>query len=332
VLDPQGRPKHDKNEKPINISATAWLDQNRPVEQMTWVPGHPMLIKDRLVVTGGWIERPEVTCFNLYRPPRLKLGNATQAGPWLEHVRAVFPNDTDHIIRWLAQRVQTPAEKINHALVLGGAQGIGKDTILEPVKYAVGPWNFQEISPSHLLGRFNGFVKAVILRVSEARDLGEVNRFSFYDHTKVYTAAPPDVLRVDEKNLREYYAFNCLGLVITTNHKTDGIYSPADDRRHYVAWSPRKKEDFTQTYWNNLWGWYQSGGIGHVAAYLSEFDLADFDAKAPPPKTPAFWEIVNAGTAPEDAELADVLEALGNPDAVTLPQLVAAATGKRRTG
>ena len=35
-----------------------------------------------------------------------------------------------------------------------------------------------------LLGRFNGFVKSVILRVSEARDLGDVNRYAFYDHMK----------------------------------------------------------------------------------------------------------------------------------------------------
>jgi hypothetical protein len=34
--------------------------------------------------------------------------------------------------------------------------------------------------------------------------------------------------------------FNCLGFIITTNYKTDGIYLPADDRRHYVAWSHRK--------------------------------------------------------------------------------------------
>ena len=81
--------------------------------------------------------------------------------------------------------MQRPHEKINHALVLGGKQGIGKDTILEPVKYAVGPWNFNEVSPQQLLGRFNGFLKSVILRVSEARDLGEFDRFAFYDHMKV---------------------------------------------------------------------------------------------------------------------------------------------------
>jgi hypothetical protein len=223
--------------------------------------------------------------------------------------------------------VQQPSEKINHALVLGGAQGIGKDSLLEPIKQAVGPWNFQDISPSHLLGQFNGFVKAVILRVNEARDLGDVNRFSFYDHTKIYTAAPPDVLRVNEKHIREYYAFNCLGFIITTNHKTDGIYLPADDRRHFVAWSPRTKEEFAAEYWNRLWGWYLTGGFGHVAAYLAEFDLSGFDAKAPPPKTAAFWDIVAANNAPQDAELADVLEALGNPDVVTLAELIAAGAG-----
>ena len=41
----------------------------------------------------------------------------------------------------------------------------------------------QEVSPTALLGRFNGFVKSVILRISEARDLGDVDRFKFYDHT-----------------------------------------------------------------------------------------------------------------------------------------------------
>src|SRR5262249_3505100 len=146
------------------------------------------------------------------------------------HIRYVFPEDAEHILDWLAHRVQYPDEKINHALVLGGKQGIGKDSILEPVKAAVGPWNFHEASPNQVLGRFNGFLKSVILRVSEARDLGEFDRFQLYDHLKAYTSAPPDVLRVDEKHLREHNIVNCCGVIITTNHKTDGIYLPADDR------------------------------------------------------------------------------------------------------
>jgi hypothetical protein len=254
----------------------------------------------------------------LYRPPTIKPGDAGQAGPWIDHIHKIYPSDADHIVKWLAFKVQNPQVKINHAIVLGGSQGIGKDTLLEPVKNAVGPWNFTEVSLIQMLGRFNGFVKSVILRVSEARDLGDVNRFQFYDHLKVYTAAPPDVLRVDEKNLREHAVFNVCGVVVTTNHKADGIYLPSDDRRHYVGWSEKTKEDFDEAYWNSLWQWYERGGIAHVVAYLIELDLAGFNPKAPPPKTPAFWDIVDTNRAPEDAELADAIDAAGNPDALTL--------------
>ena len=329
VLDKNGKPKR-VNGKVVTISATKWLDRNRRAVQMTWCPGFPMLIHGRMVVDGGWIEREEVTIFNHYRPPRIKLGDASKADHWLEHVRKIYPDDADHIIKWLAHRVQRPQEKINHGLVMGGEQGIGKDTLLEPVKQAVGPWNFREVIPANLLGRFNSFLKVVILRVNEGRDLGEaerINRFTFYDHTKIYTAAPPDVLRVDEKHLREYYVFNVLGFLLTTNYKTDGIYLPPDDRRHYVAWSKFKKEDFKPEYWNGIWSWYHAGGFEHVAAYLAEFDLSDFDPKAPPPQTPAFWEIVGVNRPPEDAELADAIDLLGKPNALTIKQIIAAASG-----
>ncbi len=304
--------QNGKKAKPSEI-----IDQERPVDQMTWAPGEKMLIRDRLVDGGGWISEPGCNCFNLYRPPKEHFGDAAEAGPWLDHVRKVFPEDAEHIINYLAHRVQRPGEKPNHALVLGSTQGTGKDTILEPVKYAVGPWNFAEISPAHLLGRFNGFVKCVILRISEARDLGDIDRYAFYEHTKTYLAAPPDVLRCDEKNLREHSVMNVCGVIITTNHKSDGIYLPADDRRHYVAWSERTAVDFNAAYWNDLYAWYRKGGIAHVAAFLGSLDLTHFDAKAPPPKTAAFWAIVDANRAPEDAELADVIDALKNPDTVT---------------
>ena len=117
------------------------------------------------------------------------------------------------------------------------------------------------------------------------RDLGEVNRFTFYEHLKSFAAAPPDTLRVDEKNLREYYVLNCCGVIFTTNKK-DSLFIPPDDRRIYVAWSDLTKENFTAEYWKTLWGWYGDGGDRHVAAYLAEADISDFDAKAPHPRRP----------------------------------------------
>jgi hypothetical protein len=84
--------------------------------------------------------------------------------PWLGLLRFVYPNEDENrrIELFLAHPVQRPYEKINHNLFLGGPPGIGKDSIIEPVKRAVGPWNCIEVSPQSVLGGFTGFLRAVI--------------------------------------------------------------------------------------------------------------------------------------------------------------------------
>jgi hypothetical protein len=298
------------------VAATVWLDKNAAVEQMTWTPGDPELIRDKLIKDGGWFEHKGARVFNLYRPPSI-IPKCGDIAPWLEHLSTVFPEEAEHITQWLAHRVQKPGEKINHALVLGGEQGIGKDTILEPVKQTLGPWNFQEVDPRQALGRFNGHLKAVVLRISEARDLGDIDRYSLYDHLKAVIAAPPDTFRIDEKNIREYVIPNLVGVLVTTNYK-GGIYLPSDDRRHFVAWSNLTKGHFSAEYFKRLYKWFEQNGFEAVADYLGTRDISRFDPKAPPPQTEAFWQMVNSNRAPENAQLADAFDALGHPDAVTL--------------
>jgi hypothetical protein len=318
----------DDEGKPVKLKPTTWLARNRPVEQMTWAPGEPQLIRDRLIIEGGFLDRPGAVVFNQYRPSTLKHGDPAKAGKWLAHVRRVYPNDADHLIPYFAHRVQRPAEKLNHALMLGGEPGIGKDSMLAPVREAVGPWNCEEVSPRQISETgFNSYLKSVILRISEVHDLGDLDRYQFYEMLKTMSAAPPETLRIDEKNQPEYRVLNCVSPIITTNHKSDGPYLPANDRRTYVAWSELTQADFKPDYWTDLWGWYADGGFGHVAAYLATYDLSKFDPKAPPPKTAAFWAIADANRAPEDAELADVLDSLDWPNVTTLIRVQNAATG-----
>jgi hypothetical protein len=141
--------------------ASAWLDANAPVEQATWAPGKPLLIYDKVISDGGWIDEPKFTVLNLYRPPTIEPRPAN-VDLWVNHIRRLYGEESaDHIIKCFAHRVQRPHEKINHALVLGGAQGIGKDTILEPVKRAIGPWNFTEVNPTQI---------GAVQRLHEIRD------------------------------------------------------------------------------------------------------------------------------------------------------------------
>jgi hypothetical protein len=334
----------DDEGKAQTIPANQWIDKNNPVEQMTWAPGEPMLIKGRLVSNGGWTEREGAACFNLYLPPPPPNGDPLKATRWLDHFHTIYGSaEADHIIKYFAFKVQKPQIKINHALLLGGDQGIGKDTLITALKYAVGSHNFEEVSPLNIFGRFNSFIKTIILRISEIRDLGDgggTSRFDFYERMKTLTASPPEVLRCDEKHLREYPVFNVCGVIITTNYKSSGIYLPENDRRHFVAWSNAKKEMFPDEYWDDFWHWYtEENGFGHVAAYLSELDISNFKPFAPPPKTPTFWAIVDANRSPEDSELADALDQLGEvngydsngdpriimPKAVTIDMIAARA-------
>jgi hypothetical protein len=101
-----------------------------------------------------------------------------------------------------------------------------------------------------------------------------------------------------------------------------------------VLWSERQPGDFTPegfqpkeftpqqanpTYWDWMWDWYATqNGYAHVAAYLQQLDISKFNAKAPPPKTKAFWAIVNANRPREENELAELLLTMGQPPATTL--------------
>jgi hypothetical protein len=186
-----------------------------------------MIVENRLVIEGGWLEGEEAKgtrTFNLYLPPKPIDGDPTQADLWRQHGAKLWGDDCQHIEQWLAWKVQRPDIKINHGLVLGSEwHGIGKDTYLAPVKVAVGPWNFTDISARQALDvEHNRFLRSTILRINEAHDLGE-KRFQFYDQTKDWFASPPETLRIADKWLGAHPIFNLVGVIISTNHLSDGI-------------------------------------------------------------------------------------------------------------
>ena len=314
-----------KSGKPVLMPAADWLDRYRRVEQSTYAPGESKIIESRLLSANGWEKREGVHVLNFYDPPQCALGDASKAGWWIDHMRRLYPNEADEIMDWCAFKVQHPEIKINHALFLGGGHGIGKDWIMQGLAAAVGPDNYKTVKPSKLVGKNNPFAKTVILVVNEARDEGDggrIDRFKLYESTKDYAASPPLMLECEDKYIRSHPVLNTLGLAILSNHKTDGIFLESDDRRHLMAWSDVKKEEFTDGFWDERYKWIKGEGAGHVAAYLRQRDVTNYKPGAPPRKTAAFHEIVDASTAPEDDDLADALDELKRPNAVTLAMLL----------
>ncbi|MGF6738364.1 primase-helicase family protein [Paraburkholderia atlantica] len=301
------------------VRASEYLAKEVGITQMTWAPTEPQFMVDRIVLETGFADHAGGRVFNRYRPSAARMGDPADVDPWCSHILNVYPDDGWYIIHYLAHCVQHPGVKINHALVLGGDMGIGKDTLLEPVRYAVGSHNFGSISPEDLIGKYNPFVQNVVCLVSEARDQGvEMDRYRFFDATKKLFAAPPDSLMVNIKHVPQFMVPNCCNYIVTTNYRNDGLYLPPDDRRHYVAMSDRRSGTLGADYFNALYEWYDSKGFANVFAFLSEFDLSGFDPKATPFKTSAFWQMVRTATSGGDADIAEVLEMIGNPEAISL--------------
>lgn len=304
------------------LSPAKWMDEHRSVHQMAWMPGKPGIVEDHIFRDGAIIPHSGRNTLNLYRPPFVPAGDARAAARWYDHIALLYPNDVNHIVSFFAHRVQRPGEKINHGLVLGGPPGIGKDTMIEPVRYAIGEWNYKETSPQTIMeSQFNPYIKSILLVISESRDLGDFDRFAFYERTKTLTAAPPDVLTCNDKFQPAHEVLNVCGVVYTSNHKIGGMYLPADDRRHYVAWTDLTRDHIPPGYFDALYGWYYSGGRADITAFLASWDLSSWNPKAPPPQTQAFREMVLSARNGEEDDLADVLDRCGNPIIITKFQI-----------
>ena len=116
-------------------------------------------------------------------------------------------------------------------------------------------------------------------------------------------------------------------MIITTNYR-DALYLHTTIEGISIAFSECKASEFSDDYWPKLWSWYfNEDGFAHVAAYLHAVDLSGFDPKASPRKTAAFLAMADRGSAPEEADLANVIDAIGNPLALTLAQLASAPDG-----
>jgi hypothetical protein len=319
------------------------LIQVRGCMQLTWAPGLPMVVEDKCIVNGEWIDSKGQRVFNWYLPPTIRdVGDPEQAEMWLDLGNRMWGDQLDHMLDVLAFKVQNPDIKVNHALVLGSyGQGVGKDSWLHPVGYAVGRHNWRNVSAGRAFteaDRFNSFLENVVVQISEAHDLGD-KRFSFYDKMKDWCAAPPNTLEVANKNVKAHPIANVVLPIITTNHKTDGLFWPMEDRRNYFAWS--SLGTMAEDYRRALWAFYKGDGCNHVAAYLRARDVSAFDPYAPPPKTDAWYAVASANTLTEDTEMADVLDNMGDvsflgedrifrPQAITVEDVRAAA--KRMTG
>lgn len=269
--------------KAKRIEAATSYDENRVamggrmLAGITYAPGRNVLCEHMGQVFGNkWKDaRPAV------------IGG--DPGLWLEHVQRLIPDDAErkHFLDALAFKVQNPGVKINHALLIGGAQGAGKDSMIAPLLYAIGgenKTNCTSVETSELTQPWGYFLENEVIIFNELRQTEAIDRRALENRLKPILAAPPELLTVQRKGAHPVQVLNQALVLAMTNFR-DAIAIPTEDRRWFVLWTdaPRMAEADAAA----LWRYFRAGGLQAGAAYLRQRDVSSFNPGATPPWTEA---------------------------------------------
>jgi Family of unknown function (DUF5906) len=257
----------------------------RKVEIATYRPGQPVLIED--TNPGGVI----VPAVNLWRPSLLvpaRYVSDEDVSPWLQHVKLLF-GDVDgpaagHFLDFCAFLLQRPGVKINHAMVLlSETQGIGKDTVLDPIFKVIGDRNVQNVSPERLRGQWTDYLQAQVIYVPEIMNF---SKREMATKLKDFITTPPNFVSVNTKNVKQYDIPKVQNWIMSTNND-DALSIELTDRRYWIC-QMLLETPMPKAHYKALWHWLEKeDGRAKVAGWLLKRDLSAFDPMATPPNTEA---------------------------------------------
>lgn len=234
----------------------------------------------------------------------------------MDHVRFTLSDKNEQriLLDWIAYVVQNPGKRINWALLLQGAQGVGKSYFVYMLQHILGS-NVSNLDPTAIAGRFTGWAHgSLVVAVEEIRISG-TNKYEVLDRLKPFITN--DTIQIEEKGRDHRTVPNFTSYLMLTNHK-DAIPLTEGDRRYCVLFSRVQTE--AQLY-------SELGGPEGVEAYFSRlFDetarRADavktffmdwlisrsFSARGRAPKTLAREQMVAAAVSPDRSMIEDAID------------------------
>jgi hypothetical protein len=284
------------------IEASVCYDQNRQAKGakalvgITYAAGESVLTaRDGLAYGNRWRDaRPQPV------PGDVSL--------WLAHVERMVPIDyeREHLLNALAYKVQNPNKKINHAILVGGHPGSGKDTMLAPFFWSIGgkdKMNCSLVKNEDLSSQWGYSLECEVMEIAELRQAEAKDRRALENSLKPIIAAPPELLQVNRKGLHPYMALNRVFVVAFSNERA-AISLPSDDRRWFCIWAdaagplPNALE---------IWNWYFAGGFAAVAAWLHSRNVSAFNPSAAPPMTEAKMIMIEQGRSSAESYLVEII-------------------------
>ncbi len=291
---------HGKNPK---VEASVSFDENRQTMGAKALVGITYAAGESVIVA-----RDGDLYGNRWRDARPAFGSG-DVTPWLEHCRALVPNadELEHIFDVMAFKVQHPETKINHAVLHGGDQGSGKDTMWAPFIWAVcGPHlkNRGLLDNDTMSSQFGYALESEILILNELKEPDAKERRALANKLKPIIAAPPEMLTVNRKGLHPYQMANRVFVLAFSNDPVP-ISLDSQDRRWFCVWShaPRMSAQAAE----KMWKWYKAGGFAAISGWLASRDVAAFNPGAAPMLTEFKMNLVEHGMSMAESYLVELM-------------------------
>jgi hypothetical protein len=285
------------------IEASICYDENRQEKGakalvgITYAAGESVLVvRDGDIYGNRWRDA---------RPP-VAAGDVT---PWLDHCRKLVPEakELEHIFDVMAFKVQHPEIKINHAVLHGGDQGSGKDTMWAPFIWSVCGTHLKNrglLDNDTMSSQFGYALESEILILNELKEPDAKERRALANKLKPVIAAPPDMLSVNRKGLHPYQMANRMFVLAFSNDQVP-ISLDSQDRRWFCVWSHAPK--MTPDAAAKMWKWYAAGGFAAIGAWLHARDVSAFNPGAAPMMTEFKLNLVEHGLSIAESYLVEAM-------------------------
>jgi hypothetical protein len=291
--------------KSRRVEASICYDENRQSMGAPALAGVTYSAGDDVLVT-----RDGDVYGNMWRDarPAVDRSVARDISLWLDHCAALIPDERDraHVFDVMACKLQQPRVKVNHAVLIAGYQGSGKDTFWAPFLWALCGQgrNKGELNNNTINSQWGYAYESEVIILHELRESEAKDRRALANHLKPIIAAPPETILVNKKSQHPYNVVNrCL--VIAGSNDRVPIVLDTQDRRWFCVWSdlPRMEEAAGR----RLWTWFHAGGFEAIATWLYRRDVSAFNPAAAPPVTEYKLSLIANGQSPAESILCEMI-------------------------
>lgn len=257
--------------EPVHKQWLAHVDR-QTADDTIYRPGRPRIVRDG---SGTYIN-----VFELAEHP--DTGRTDHLGVFFEHMAYLIPDEQERewFVDWLAFNVQHPDRRcLVTPLHVSTAHGTGRGWCVRLLERLLGEWNLKKTKMEQLANenaQFNDYLhESLVVAVEEVREGGR--RYEVSDRIRDVLTEPR--LEINRKYGAKSTERVYCNFFLMSNHR-DALALPQEDRRIAVLTGPDQAKP--NNYYDNLYGWLESPGLGELFHYLKARDLSAFDFRRAP--------------------------------------------------